>query len=107
MPARAPIDALLRGELDVVIVWGQLAGNFAQRAPRELVLSVVPESDDPRLPMTFPIALGVRPEDTALREALDAILERRAHEIQALLRRHGVPLVSAAASSAAGTGAEP
>ena len=66
------------GEIDVAVVWGPLAGYFAPRQTVPLrVTPVQPQIDGPRLPMTFDISMGVRREDEALRQEIDAILARR------------------------------
>jgi mxaJ protein len=92
-PARI-IGAVAAGEIDVAVAWGPLAGYFAARQPVPLdIAPVSPRVDLPFLPFVFDIAMGVRREDTALRDELDAILERRRPEIDALLDRYGVPRV--------------
>ena len=67
----------------------------AHKAKPPLVVAPVPASDTSALPMTFSIALGVRPEDSALQASLDEILQQREREIKALLRRWSVPLMAA------------
>ena len=92
-PARI-VDAVAAGEVDVAVVWGPLAGFFARREPVPLeIVPVSPQVDLPFLPFVFDISMGVRREDTALRDELDAILERRRPEIEAILDRYGVPRV--------------
>jgi mxaJ protein len=90
-PARI-IDAVTRGEVDVAVVWGPLAGWFARQSkvPLDLV-PVSPEIDLPFLPFVYDISMGVRREDVALRQELDAILERRKTEIDRILADYGVP----------------
>ncbi len=90
-PARI-VEAVARGEVDAAVVWGPLAGYFAprQQVPLDLV-PVSPQIDMPFLPFVFDISMGVRRGDVKLREELDGILERRRPEIDALLRRFGVP----------------
>jgi hypothetical protein len=46
------------------------------------------------LPFAFNIAMGVKPDKTALREELDRIVERKHAEITNILKAFGVPLVS-------------
>jgi mxaJ protein len=88
-PARI-IDAVVRGEIDVAVVWGPLAGYFARG--RELEITPVsPQIDLPFLPFVFDIAVGVRREDLALRQELDGILVRRKHDIARILDEYGVP----------------
>ena len=92
-PARI-IDAVARGEIDVAIAWGPMAGYWARRSAVALdVTPVQPQSDGPSLPFAFNIALGLRRTDTALRARLDTILVRRRSEIGRLLDDYGVPRV--------------
>jgi mxaJ protein len=91
-PPSRIVRAVTDREIDVGIVWGPLAGYFARRSPVPLrVTPVSPEVDVPYLPFVFDIAMGVRREDTALRDTLDAILLRRRREIDKLLAEYGVP----------------
>jgi quinoprotein dehydrogenase-associated probable ABC transporter substrate-binding protein len=89
-PARI-LDAVARGEVDVAVVWGPLAGYFARREPVPLELvPVSPRIDLPFLPFVFDISMGVRRQDKALKEELDGILEREAGRIGRILDRYGV-----------------
>jgi mxaJ protein len=92
-PARV-IDAVARGEVDVAIAWGPLAGYFATREPVALAFAPVsPQIDVPFLPMVFDISMAVRREDAALGQELEAILERRRGAIERILDEFGVPRV--------------
>ena len=87
-PARL-IEAVADGEIDVAIAWGPLAGYSARRQAVPLtVVPVSPGIDDQ--PFVFYIAMGVRRRDAALAAQLDAVLERRAADIEALLREYGI-----------------
>ncbi|HEX2091760.1 MAG TPA: substrate-binding domain-containing protein [Longimicrobiaceae bacterium] len=95
-PARI-LDALVRGEIDVAVVWGPLAGYFAPRQPVPLeVVPVSPQIDLPFLPFVFDISMGVERGDTALKEEVERILARRRAEVEALLDEYGVPRVGGA-----------
>jgi mxaJ protein len=93
-PARI-LEAVAKGEVDVAIVWGPLAGYFAarQKAPLELT-PVSPEIDLPYLPFVFDISMGVRRGDDALREDLEQILARRRSEIESILDEYNVPRIN-------------
>src|SRR5689334_1267113 len=65
-PARI-IDAVVKGDVDMAVVWGPLAGYFARRQTVPLdIVPVSPEVDLPFLPFVFDIAMGVRRGDQAL-----------------------------------------
>jgi mxaJ protein len=96
-PARV-VAAVAKGDVDVAIVWGPLAGWAARHAPVPLVLTpVTPEIDPPFLPFVFDIAMGVRRGENAFRDELDAILVREKPAIDAILDRFGVPRVGVGA----------
>jgi ABC-type amino acid transport substrate-binding protein len=95
-PPAALIEAVARGDVDVGVAWGPLAGYFAHRAGAALVVTPVAGGmDGPDTPFVFGVAIGVRREDAALRDSIDRILTRRAPDIDRLLRRYDVPLVAA------------
>jgi mxaJ protein len=97
-PARI-VDAVAKGEVDVAVVWGPLAGYFAQREPVALELTPVsPQIDLPFLPFVFDISMGVRRGNDALRERLNAIIEHRRSDIDRILAEYGVPRLDAAQS---------
>jgi mxaJ protein len=92
-PARI-IDAVARGDVDVAIVWGPMAGYFAKRQSVPLELTPVsPQIDLPFLPFVYDISLGVRRHDKALRDELDSLLVREHDTIGRILDEYGVPRV--------------
>jgi mxaJ protein len=94
-PPSAIIEAVSQGAIDVAAAWGPMAGYFAARARPALVVSPVqPWLDGPQWPMVFDISMGVRKDDTALRQRLDTALERRRADIRRLLQAYSVPLVA-------------
>ena len=93
LPLGRIVEAVMKGEVDVAIVWGPLAGFVVRR--EKLPLDVVPvvSGADPHLPLQFAMAMGVRKDDAALARELDGVIRRHRREIDALLRQFGVPLV--------------
>jgi mxaJ protein len=90
-PARV-IDAVARGDVDISIAWGPLAGYFAQREPVRLdVTPVSPQIDLPFLPFVFDISMGVRRGNDTLRDELNGVIARRRSEIDRILSEYGVP----------------
>ena len=91
-PPAAIIEAVAKGDIDVAVAWGPLAGYFASRSKVPLRLQpVTPAVDSVQYPMTFQIAMGVRRDDTALRNELNSLIERDAPKITALLNHYHVP----------------
>ena len=91
-PPSRIVRAVEKGEVDVAVVWGPLAGYFARRSTVPLrVVPVSPEVDVPYLPFVFDIAMGVRRGETALRDSLDAVIARRQRDIDRILADYGVP----------------
>ena len=95
-PARI-VDAVAKGDIDLAIVWGPLAGYFAKqsRVPLEVV-PVSPQIDQPFLPFVFDISMGVRRGDQELRDQIDQFLEKRRPEIEQILKDYRVPDVGGA-----------
>ena len=93
-PAARILGALAAGEIDVAVTWGPLAGYFAPRQAIPIDLApVTPALDPPGLRFVFAMAAGVRKDDVALAERLDAALAARRTDIEALLDAYGVPRV--------------
>ncbi|MFL6551597.1 MAG: substrate-binding domain-containing protein [Povalibacter sp.] len=92
-PPRAIVEAVANSNLDVAVVWGPLAGYFAQRSAVPLQVETVAPLVDATLPMSFNISMGTRREDAQLRGELNAALERRRDEIHRVLHDYGVPLL--------------
>jgi mxaJ protein len=103
-PARL-IEAVARGDVDLAIVWGPLAGYFAREQGVEMeIVPVSPQIDLPFLPFVFDIAMGVRrtpdrargeddPAAESLKEAIDEVLTRKRADIQKILQDYSVPVI--------------
>jgi mxaJ protein len=92
-PARI-VDAVAKGDVDVAIVWGPLAGYFAKQSRVPLaVVPVSPQIDQPFLPFVFDISMGVRRDDQELRDQIEQVLEKRRDEVDRILRDYAVPRV--------------
>jgi mxaJ protein len=93
-PARL-VEAVAKGDVDVAIVWGPLGGYFAARQDVPLRVTPVGAPDDgPGVPFVFPIAMGLRAEDSVLARRVEGALVRRQAEVRRLLEEYDIPLVS-------------
>lgn len=93
-PAADVMRAVERGEVDVALVWGPLAGFFAARSPVPLRLEpVTPWFADNQWPMQFDVSVGVQKDNQKLLKEIDGILTRRKAEVRKLLASYHVPIV--------------
>lgn len=89
-PSADLMEAVAKGDVDVAIAWGPLAGYFATREP--VKLKVVPITHAHTvLPFEFSISMAVRHGDTKLRDKLNAFLREKQDAIRSLLTQYGVP----------------
>lgn len=87
------VNAVAKKDIDVAIVWGPIAGYFAKRSPVPLSLVPLAERDSlSDFPFRFDIGMGVRRRERVLRDSLQTVLDRKAPEIQAILKEYGVPM---------------
>lgn len=101
-PPSAIVDAVTKGDVDVALVWGPLAGYFASRSSVALRLEPVsPALDGPQWPMVYDISVGVRRDDPALRQQLDTLLVREKPAIDTILKNYAVPGAGAVRTAAA------
>ena len=89
------INGVVKKDVDVAIVWGPMAGYFVKKAPVPLVLTPIAVERDSAtgFPMQYNIGMAVRRKDRALRDSLQTLLDRKAPEIQAILKDYGVPVI--------------
>lgn len=94
-PARI-VDAVAKGNVDVAIVWGPLAGYYAKKEKAALdITPVTPEIDLPYLPFVYDISVGVRRGEDDLKNQIDDILARRKGDVDRILDSFHVPRAGA------------
>jgi mxaJ protein len=93
-PPAEIVEAVRRGDVDVAVVWGPLAGYFAAQSLIPLRLEpVTPWMADMQWPMQFDISVGVQNHNDKLLKQIDEVLTRRSGDIRKLLDAYHVPLV--------------
>lgn len=87
------LDALDKGQIDVLITWQPAIGRFLGRY-RDLQVVAVPNTRTLGSPeqYMFPMSMGVRQGDEALRQRLDQVILERQSELTAILTQYGVRL---------------
>jgi mxaJ protein len=93
-PPAELVRAVERGDVDVAVAWGPLAGWYAQRSrvPLRLV-PVTPQVEWPYTMFVFDIAVGVRRGDSTTRARVERALVAHEPEVREILEAYGVPLV--------------
>lgn len=83
---------LAAGKVDVVFVWGPIAGYFAKRGGSDFVL--VPFPRDPRIKFDYEISMGVRYGEKPWRDKVDHWISENRQKIDQILTSYDVPLVN-------------
>lgn len=95
LPPSFMIDDLLKGEIDVAIVWGPIGGYFAKKAPEELVVVLAPEygQENPHGQTYWNISMGVRKKDKDRVAMINEAIDRNQAQINKILDDFGIPHV--------------
>ena len=91
-PARDAIDDVARGNLDLAIVWGPIAGWATKQEKVPLAVVPLPAQVD-SVQLAFSVSMGIRPRETAWKHELNALLERLEPRIREVLTSYGIPLL--------------
>ncbi len=83
---------LAEGKIDAALVWGPIAGYFADRV-KSPSLTVIPLRSTQNSHLDFAIAMGVRQEDQLWKQKIDALISENRDAIIAILRDYRVPLL--------------
>jgi quinoprotein dehydrogenase-associated probable ABC transporter substrate-binding protein len=90
--SEAMMRDLDKGEIDVGVLWGPIAGYYAKKASPPLSVALLTkEKDGPN--MTYRIVMGVRRSDQEWKRQLNGLIAGNQKEIDHLLLSYGVPLL--------------
>lgn len=103
------INAVAKKDVDLAIVWGPMAGYFVKKSSVPLVLTPLAAERDSATgyPMKYNIGMAVRRKDREFRDSLQQLLDRKAPEIQSILKQYSVPVLPIPAEAAEGDKAKP
>jgi mxaJ protein len=99
-PARL-IEALAKGDVDLAIAWGPLAGYFAKRAAVHLTVRPISPIRFQMVPFGYSIGVAVRKGDVALQSAIQQVLDKECQNIHALVKEYAFPSAEEDAPSCA------
>lgn len=90
-------EALASGDIDVAFAWGPIAGFYPTQT--DVAMTTVPLNEYGSH-YVFNFGMGVRQQDTAWRDLLDKILEKRKDDIAAIIAKYNMPSLANVKSSA-------
>jgi len=90
VPAKEMTDDIAAGRIDAGVLWGPMAGYYAQHV--EPHLTVVPLLKEHER-MEFRIAMGVRRTDQEWKRKLNRLIAENRPDIDRILAEYGVPLL--------------
>jgi mxaJ protein len=95
LPPSFIIDDLVKGDIDIAILWGPIAGYWAKKASIPLVVVPAPEYDKENVhgKEYWNISIGVRRADKDRVAMINEVLKRRAKDIDKILDDYGIPHV--------------
>jgi quinoprotein dehydrogenase-associated probable ABC transporter substrate-binding protein len=91
-PAEELIHDVAAGTIDVGVVWGPIAGFYAQRESTPLSV-VALESTNTPMQMDYRITMGVRHNEPEWKRKINGLIRKHQAEINKILFEFGVPLL--------------
>ncbi|MBL1262889.1 quinoprotein dehydrogenase-associated putative ABC transporter substrate-binding protein [Candidatus Methylomicrobium oryzae] len=86
------IDRDLKAKkINMVIVWGPIAGYIVSHGPKN-GYTVIPMHSEPGIPFEFAMAMGVRNGDKERQQLLNKLIAENKKEIQRIIESYHIPL---------------
>lgn len=86
------LEDLQAKKIDMVILWGPMAGYVISESPKDSI-TMMPMQSTHGMKFDFSIAMGVRYGDKARQEMLNKLIAAKADQIQAIIKSYNVPLL--------------
>lgn len=84
--------------IHTAMLWAPEAARYVKESKTPLNMQVVADdakkANGEQVPMQYEIVMGVRKNDTALQQDLNKVIKDKRAEIEAILKREGIPLLS-------------
>lgn len=85
-------DDLRNGSIDMVILWGPMAGYVQSQNPKDSFIAI-PMQSTPGMKFDFSFAMGVRHRDNERKQQLNALIDKNFNEIQQIIAGYQIPLL--------------
>jgi len=91
-PAEEMTNDIRAGNVDAGVLWGPIAGYFANKGGDELVVvPLVKDAKESRV--GFRVTMGVRHTDNEWKRQLNKVIRKRQADIDRVLLEYGVPMI--------------
>ncbi|MDP3877589.1 MAG: quinoprotein dehydrogenase-associated putative ABC transporter substrate-binding protein [Methylobacter sp.] len=80
-------------KIDMVILWGPMAGYIISQSPKNSY-AMIPMKSTPEMKFEFAMAMGVRNGDKARKELLNKLIARKKTEIDNIMSGYNIPLLA-------------
>lgn len=96
LPPSFMVDDLVKGDIDVAVLWGPIGGYFARQAKIPLVVNMIPEYENTNAKGKeyWNISMAVRYKDKDRVPLINAAIDRNQDKINKILDDYGIPHVA-------------
>ena len=91
-PGKLVQEDLASGDVDVAMLWGPIAGYFANRNP-DMPMTVIAMKSEPGIVFDFSISMGVRFGEGQWKQQVEQLIEKDRGSIDQILADYHVPLL--------------
>lgn len=83
---------LKAGKIDMVILWGPMAGYVVSQSPKDSY-KVIPMTSTPGMKFDYSMAMGIRYGDNNRKQILEALIDKNSEKIQTIISEYNIPLL--------------
>lgn len=83
---------LKAGKIDMVILWGPMAGHVVSQSPKD-TYNVIPMTSTPGVKFDYSMAMGIRYGDNKRKEMLENLIDKNREEILSIISEYSIPLL--------------
>ena len=80
------------GKIDMVVLWGPMAGYVASQNPKG-AYKVIPMQSSLNMKFDFSMAMGIRYGDNKRKKMLENLIDKNKDKIQAIIAEYNIPVL--------------
>ncbi len=92
-PEQEIIDDVLKGEIDVGVLWGPFAGHFLAPVKDQVTMVPIMENVPGTSKVEYRITMGVRATESNWKRQLNEVIKKRQGDIDEILLKFNVPII--------------